>query len=278
MRLPKDKSLVTTYTVVIFLLLGNTMLLASNNVWGFSDWIIGLMKDGWFANYVDGGKPTANKAYWIVFLLSVKLCFLLWFGVRYFETKYRDIGAKLLLLVMNLFLIKNVVFFIHNNNELLPYLDLILFSIVFLFVTVSGSRWKYECLVSDSRDIRYLQFTIKRPSKFKHLVGSIVRMTPAGAYRALIYFNDEDVDQQWNFPSHSTIECSNYKHHPSDVIKTARDSNGKEITMDQARDYIATHQSEYHWRRNNCDNYWADICKPSRLFKVSLKRKRRSNS
>jgi hypothetical protein len=172
---------------------------------------------------------------------------------------------------MILFLTKGVVFFLYNNNEFIPWSDKAMYAIVFLFILIKGGHWKYEYLVSDKRDIRYLQFTINRPSKFKHLIGSLLRMTPAGSYRALIYA--EYTDEQWNFPSHSFIERSNYVQHSSDVIKTALGADGRPIPACAAQKYIESHHTKFHWRKNNCDNYWSGLVLPSKLFRVSLKRK-----
>lgn len=273
MRRPGSKFILIT--ILVWLGVSNIISLPEHNVFGIGDWLTSLMRDGWFQDYLNGRPATENTSIWFVYTLGELLENVLFISALYLLTSYRQIGSKLLVLCLLLFTIKDVVFYLHNNKTLLPWLDYVLYGLVLLFVLIRGWRWKYECLTSETRDFRYLQFTIKRPSKLKHLIGAVIKMTPAGTYRALIYNSDTGTDEQWHFPDHSCIKSQSYYPNSVDVVKTALDSYGNPIPASKAREYLeANKHSEYHPIQNNCDNYWVDLCLPSKLFRVSLNRKR----
>lgn len=261
--------------LVGWLLVINLPLLVLNNVFSINDTIVDLLHQGYFSDYVSGQKINSITAYYWAYHFSLYISwFWIFAGIAYC-IPYRLVGVKLLFLTLAVFLFKSLVFFLHNNDQLWPWTDKILYVLVGLFVLLRGHRWRYKELVSEERDTRYLQFTIKRPTKFKHLLGAILRMVPAGTYRALIYDDFKKQDYQWHFPDHWYLDRRLYQYSAGDVIKTATDAEGNKILAADAQRYVEDHRTKpYHWFTNNCDNYWRELSLPSQYFRVSLKRKR----
>ena len=256
-----------------WLLIVNIPVLIECNFLYLGEMITALFKGGSFSIYLNGNPPTENNIYSWTVSLSVYIERLWVFGFICYQIPYREIVTKALFFILLILLAKGVVFYSINNDELWPWTDKIFYLFIGLFLLLRGYKWKYELLESDVRDVELLQFTINRPSKIKHLIGSIIKVTPAGAYRAIIYDTKACQDYNYHFPTHSALLKRPYEFSSDDIIKTAIDSHGIPITREQALDFIDMNKEKrYHWLKNNCDNYWTKLCKPSRLFRVQIKR------
>lgn len=262
----KSNTRIVLLAIFTIVLVANSFMLVTHNVFGITDGLMYLFNNGWFAEYLNGKEPTVNRCVYFVYDMGRFLSYAVIAYVFYRTVSFRYIASKLIVALYCVFACKDVVFYLLNNNKALQWLDWILYGAMGLFLIFRAWRWQYERLTTDELNPLVLQYLITRPSKMKHVLGMVRYNSAAGTYRALIN------GMQYHFPDRTTMKGVAYTHKPGHVIKTARYKDGSPVLIEQALQYIENHKNDsYHFIQCNCNNFWKTLVLPSHHFKVYLK-------